>query len=56
MLAAGLVGGSALLVSGHRKREADRERWWTQYVWLMSSDADRLPFDGRSIILGRTDK
>src|SRR3954468_8058140 len=62
VLAALLVAWSALVVSRQRRVEADRtaadqehhtalERWWTQYAWLVSADADRLPFEGRVEIL-----
>jgi hypothetical protein len=62
VVAALLVAWSALVVSRQRRTEADRtaadqehhtalERWWTQYAWLVSADADRLPFEGRVEIL-----
>ena len=62
VVAALLVAWSALVVSRQRRVEADRtaadrdrvaalERWWTQYAWLVSADADRLPFEGRVEIL-----
>ncbi len=64
ILAAILVAVSALMVSQQRRAEADRvaadlarenslERWWTQYSWLVSTEADRLPFEGRVEILVR---
>ena len=62
VVAALVVAWSALVVSRQRRVEADRtaadrdrvaalERWWTQYAWLVSADADRLPFEGRVEIL-----
>lgn len=63
VIAALAVGGSALLVSRHRRREADREHtlearknaldhWWTRYVWLISTEGEHLPIEGRIQIVG----
>ena len=62
LLAALVIGGSAVAVSLHRrteasnalaetKRQAALERWWTQYTWLVSVTADAMPIEGRAAFL-----
>lgn len=62
LLAALVVGGSALWVSQHRRTEASNalaatvrqsalDRWWTQYTWLVDVDADVIPIEGRTALL-----
>jgi hypothetical protein len=59
VIAASFIGGSALLVSRHRRRDADNDRrssdrkvaveqWWTRYTWLVSANSQDLPITGRA--------
>ena len=62
LLAALVIGASAVWVSRHRRTEANKaleatnrhaalDRWWSQYTWLVSVDADLIPIEGRAALL-----
>ncbi len=64
VVAAVIVGASAVIVSRHRHREATAElantkwqqaleRWWNRYVWLVSIGPESLPIEGRLEFLAK---
>jgi hypothetical protein len=62
VVAALIVGSSAVVVSRHRHQEAGDalantvqkealERWWDRFVWLVGVGAESLPIEGRVAFL-----